>query len=118
MSQQRSPAERRLAMYYVGLDVHAKQSSLCILDGNGKLVKRMEVKGPWTRLIEEVDRQVPRPFAICYEASCGYGFLHDQFARRAERVSVAHPGQLRLIFRSKKKNDRVDGEKLAKLLYL
>jgi transposase len=33
-------------------------------------------------------------------------------------VSVAHPGQLRLIFRSKKKNDRVDGDKLAKLLYL
>ena len=31
---------------------------------------------------------------------------------------MAHPGQLRLIFRSKKKNDRVDVEKLAKLLYL
>lgn len=31
---------------------------------------------------------------------------------------MAHPGQLRLIFRSKKKNDRVDAEKLAKLLYL
>jgi transposase len=33
-------------------------------------------------------------------------------------VVVAHPGQLRLIFRSKRKNDRVDAEKLAKLLYL
>jgi transposase len=33
-------------------------------------------------------------------------------------VAVAHPGQLRLIFRSKKKNDRVDAAKLAKLLYL
>jgi len=31
---------------------------------------------------------------------------------------VAHPGHLRLIFRSKRKNDRVDAEKLAKLLYL
>jgi transposase len=31
---------------------------------------------------------------------------------------VAHPGQLRLIYRSKKKNDKVDGQKLAKLLYL
>jgi transposase len=36
----------------------------------------------------------------------------------AERVEVAHPGHLRLIFRSKQKNDRADAEKLAKLLYL
>ena len=36
----------------------------------------------------------------------------------AKRVVVAHPGQLRLIFRAKRKNDRVDSRKLAKLLYL
>ena len=107
-------------MYYVGLDVHQKRSSLCILDGDGKLVKRLEVKGPWPKLIEAVDLHVPRPFAVCYEASCGYGPLHDRLraAGRAERVAVAHPGQVRLIFRSKRKHDRVDAERLAKLLYL
>ncbi len=31
---------------------------------------------------------------------------------------VAHPGRVRLISRSKRKNDRVDAQKLAKLLYL
>ncbi len=31
---------------------------------------------------------------------------------------MAHPGQLRLIFRAKKKHNRVDALKLAKLLYL
>ncbi len=31
---------------------------------------------------------------------------------------MAHPGQLRLIFRSRRKNDRVDATKLAKLLFL
>lgn len=36
----------------------------------------------------------------------------------ASRVLVAHPGHLRLIFRSKHKHDRADAEKLAKLLYL
>ena len=29
-----------------------------------------------------------------------------------------YPGQLRLIFKSKKKNDRADAAKIAKLLYL
>jgi transposase len=36
----------------------------------------------------------------------------------AARVTVAHPGRLRLIFRSKDKDDRKDAERLAKLLYL
>ncbi len=105
-------------MYYVGLDVHKNRSSLAILDENGAAFKRIEVKGPWPKLIDTIAREVPRPFRICYEASCGYGYLHDQFSRIAAGVSVAHPGQLRLIFRSKKKNDRVDAEKLVKLLYL
>ena len=36
----------------------------------------------------------------------------------AARVVVAHPGLLRLMFRSKQKNDRQDAEKLATLLSL
>jgi transposase len=61
---------------------------------------------------------LPRPMAICYEASCGYGYLHEKFSKLSDRVLVAHPGQLRLIFQAKKKHNRVDALKLAKLLYL
>lgn len=104
-------------MYYVGMDVHLRRSSLEVLDQHGGLVRRLEVKGPWSVLLEKV-AELPRPFAICYEASCGYGYLHEKLSAVAERVAVAHPGQLRLIFRSKKKNDRVDAGKIAKLLYL
>ena len=56
-------------MHYVGLDVHAKRSSLCILDSCGKVVKRLEVQGPWPKLLERVAAEVPRPFAVCFEAS-------------------------------------------------
>jgi transposase len=104
-------------MHYVGLDVHARQSSLQMLDDNGKSVKHMTIKGTWPKLIEAVE-QLPRPLSICYEASCGYGYLHDRLSRIAAHVAVAHPGQMRLIFRSKKKNDRIDAGKIAKLLYL
>src|SRR5260370_19097150 len=61
---------------------------------------------------------LPDRFEVCYEASCGYGHFHDLLRPVAARVLVAHPGQLRLIFRSKNKNDRSDAERLAKLLYL
>jgi len=106
------------SMHYVGLDVHERRSSLHILDDHGKRVKALEVRGGWPRVMDEVTRSVPRPFAVCYEASCGYGYLYERLAPLAARVAVAHPGQLRLIYRSKRKNDRVDAAKLAKLLYL
>jgi len=105
-------------MYYVGIDVHQRRSSVEILDQNGALYKRFEVRGPWTEVIGKIEKETPRPYAVAYEASCGYGYLHDALARRAARVEVAHPGKVRLIFNSKHKFDRIDAAKLGKLLFL
>ena len=90
---------------------------MCILNAQGKPVKQFDVRGNWSELFAQMDR-VPRPFSVCYEASCGYGYLHERFSAMAHSVQVAHPGQLRLIYRSKKKFDRIDAKKLAQLLYL
>src|SRR5690348_9182738 len=103
-------------MLYVGLDIHTKRIAVCVLNENGQLVRRARVRG-----IEEmlgILRGLPDRFEVCYEASCGYGHYHDLLQPLAARVLVAHPGQLRLIFRAKNKNDRNDAERLAKLLYL
>jgi len=104
-------------MQYVGMDVHWRQTTICILDENGRRVKIFNVQGPWQKVLEELGR-IKGDWAVCFEASCGYGWLYERLKRRAQKVVVAHPGQLRLIFRSKRKSDRVDAEKLAKLLYL
>ena len=104
-------------MWYVGMDVHLRQTTVCILDENGRRVKMQTVKGPWDKVLMELTH-IRHSFTVCFEASCGYGHLHDRLSRLAKTVVVAHPGQLRLIFRSKRKNDRADAEKLAKLLYL
>src|SRR5215510_9866940 len=103
-------------MYYVGLDIHTARISICVLDQAGQLVRRCQVRG-----IEEmlaVLKGLPDRFEVCYEASCGYGYFHDLLRPVAARVLVAHPGRLRLIFRSRDKNDRKGAERLAKLLYL
>jgi len=87
-----------------------------VLSDQGQLVQRGQVRG-----LDEVLRilkGLPDRFEVCYEASCGYGHYHDLLQPLAARVLVAHPGQLRLIFRAKNKNDRNDAERLAKLLYL
>ena len=104
-------------MRYVGLDSHWRQSTICVLDHRGQKLLNRTIKGPWSKVLEEVGK-VRKPFAVCFEASTGYGYLFEHLQTIARRVVVAHPGQLRLIFRSKRKNDRVDAEKLAKLLFL
>ena len=104
-------------MWSIGIDVHLRKSQVCILNGQGKLVKQTLIYGPWTRVVEFL-RSLDHAFAVCYEASCGYGNLYDALRKITRRVVVAHPGQLRLIFRSKQKNDRADARKLATLLFL
>jgi len=103
-------------MLSVGLDIHTKHIALCVLSEAGHVVQRARVRG-----LEELLRLLkglPDRFEVCYEASCGYGHYHDLLRPLAARVLVAHPGRLRLIFRSRDKNDRKDAERLAKLLYL
>jgi transposase len=103
-------------MFHVGLDIHSTRISVCVLDETGQVAHRSQVRG-----LEEMLRTLrglPDRFEVCYEASCGYGHYHDLLRPLAARVLVAHPGQLRLIFRSKNKNDRSNAERLAKLLYL
>jgi transposase len=104
-------------MRYVGLDVHWRQSTICVLDHRGRKLSTQTIRGGWSKVLEEVGK-LRKPFSICFEASSGYGFLFERLSTVSRRVVVAHPGQLRLIFRSKRKNDRVDAEKLAKLLFL
>jgi transposase len=103
-------------MLHVGLDIHSTRIAICVLNERGQVVHRSQVRG-----LEEMLttlKRLPDRFEVCYEASCGYGHYHDGLQPLAARVLVAHPGPLRLIFRSKNKNDRNDAERLAKLLYL
>ena len=103
---------------YVGLDVHYRTSSFCILDANGREIKTQCVRGSVAKVVESLKAlSKETPLSICYEASIGYGKLFDDLSKFAN-VSVAHPGDLRMIFKSKQKNDRIDASRLAKLLYL
>jgi transposase len=104
-------------MKYIGLDAHKNQWTICILDANGKKLMTQTIRGTWKDLMDAL-RKIEGSFCICFEATCGAGFLHDEIKTIAARVIVAHPGKLKLIFAAKRKNDRLDAEHLAKLLFL
>jgi transposase len=115
--QARSTDTREAPMlFYVGLDIHAKHITICVLASDGEVYRRCTVRT--VKQMMQAIEGLPGPCRVCYEASTGYGRFFELLSPVADYVAVAHPGLLRLIFRSKKKNDRQDALKLAKLLYV
>lgn len=104
-------------MLYVGLDYHLRTSSLCILNEDGKVIKQQTIRGPAGDVVDELAR-LSEPVDIVFEATGGYGPLHEKLSKVARRVVMAHPASLRLIWNTRRKNDRIDAQKLAKMLYL
>jgi len=102
---------------HVGMDWHSRQADMTVRDAHGRKLLSRHIRGGLRPVMDEL-RKIDRPFSVTYEASTGYGRLHDELSKVAHTVRVAHPGHLRLIFRSKKKSDRVDSDKLSKLDYL
>jgi len=104
-------------MLTIGLDVHQSKTSVCVMDGKGNILREQEVKGDYGAVAQSLSK-VRKPFQVCYEASTGYGALHERLAPLASKIAVAHPGRLRLIYQSTKKSNRVDAKKLASLMHL
>jgi transposase len=108
-------------MHYIGMDVHTKVTMLCILDEFGKVCGERVIRGSLRELVvcmRALKKDLCGVVKVCHEASCGCGWLHDRLTAMGFKVEVAHPGKVRMIFRSKRKNDRIDARKLATLLFL
>jgi transposase len=105
--------------FYIGLDVHHTTSTYCVRSAQGRTLGIHTLKERWPKLIEALKQLSGKgPLVVAYEASLGYGTLYDELVKFCKRVVVAHPGQLRLIFKAKRKNDRIDAKKIATLLFM
>lgn len=103
------------SMHYVGLDVHKKTIAFCIKTGAGKLIGRGEVAATRAAL-ETWLATLRRPWTGALEATLFSGWIYDFLSPHACALKVAHPAMLKAIVASKKKNDRVDAEKICDLL--
>src|SRR5215470_751397 len=102
-------------MYYIGLDVHKKKISYCVKDGSGNV--HTEGAIPATR--SDLDRwmkTLPQPWTAAMEATIFTGWIYVHLKPHAAALKVAHPLMLRAIAAAKKKNDRIDANKIADCL--
>ena len=99
-------------MYYIGLDVHKKTISFCVKDASGQVHQEGKI-GATRRELDRWIETLPQPRTIAMEATIFTGWIYDHLRPHAQQVKVAHPLMLRAIAAAKKKNDRIDANKIA-----
>ena len=104
-------------MNFVGIDLHKKTISLCIVDQERNVLDR---KRFYCCQPERIGAFFERlgPFQAVVEATASYEWLVKLIEPLADRVVLAHPKKLRIIAESTRKSDKLDAQVLAEFLAL
>jgi len=102
-------------MYYIGLDVHKRKISYCVKDSSGQVYAEGSL--PATRFdLDRWMKALPQPWSAAMEATMFTGWIYDHLKPHAAALKVAHPLMLRAIAVAKRKNDRIDANKICDCL--
>ena len=104
-------------MNFIGVDLHKKSITVCVMDQNRKVLARKTIDCKETNEIVEFFRKF-RPFQVVVEATASYPWFVELVEPLAEKVVLANPKKLRVIAESTKKTDRLDAQILADFLAL
>jgi transposase len=102
-------------MNSIGVDLHKKSITLCVMNEDLKVLARKTLSCDQPDQIVEFFRQ-SRPFKVVVEATASYLWFVDLVEPLAEEVVLANPKKMRVIAESTKKTDRLDAQVLAEFL--
>jgi transposase len=104
-------------MHFIGVDLHKKSITACVLDERQSVVARKTLLCVEPDRIVEFFRQF-QPFQVVVEATASYLWFVELVEPLAEKIVLVHPKKLRVIAESTQKTDRLDAFVLAKFLAL
>ena len=108
--QSRKMSEQKLT---VGLDLGDRSSWCCVLDEAGAIVRQQKL-GTTPKARKEVFGAVPHS-RIALETGMHSPWVSRLLSQLGHEVIVAHARNVRLIGESRKKDDRIDAQTLARL---
>jgi transposase len=101
--------------FYAGLDLHARTMHLCVLDAGGNVVlDRNLPTGPEPFL--SVIAPYREDLVLGAECMFGWYWLADRCEQEKLRFILGHALYMKFIHGGKSKNDRLDAEKIARLI--
>src|SRR5271166_2436900 len=90
------PQTRSPAMNFIGVDLHKKSITVCVMNENRKVLARKTLFCKETDQIVQFFRQY-RPFKVVVEATASYLWFVEFVEPLAEKVVLANPKKLRVI---------------------
>lgn len=105
---------------YVGMDVHQKSTTFCVMDPSAEESSRTRTCTVATAAAayEAVLRPLAGRCHVAFEVCPQAQWVARIVRPLAGRVCLANPSRMPWLFRDGRKNDRLDAQKLATLLYL
>jgi transposase len=99
-----------------GIDLHARQMYVCLMDRQGKILVHTNVKNNDFQFFLKLVEPYKHDLTVCCECMFGWYWLADACQDAGLTFVLAHALYVKAIHGGKNKNDRVDSEKLTHLL--
>ena len=99
-----------------GIDLHARQMYVCVMDRQGKKLVHTNVKNNDFNFFLKLIEPYRQDLTVCCECMFGWYWLADACHGANLNFVLAHALYVHLIHGGKNKNDRIDSEKLTHLL--
>ena len=93
--------------YYCGIDLHARDSMLCVIDDKEKIHLREKVPNHLPIISNELSSFSPKPSVVLESTLNGY-WLVDGLQEAGYEVKLTHSPALHMITAAKVKTDRKD----------
>lgn len=102
---------------YIGFDIDRKRTVACVVQqGQKDRYTTLPTDLPKMRQYLQQQRHGGHPVHLTFEISGEAGYRYDALRPYVDTLTVSNPHQMTWIYRTSKKNDRVDGRKQAVLL--
>jgi transposase len=101
-------------MVHVGVDLHKRVSQIAVLTDEGDLQPHRFANDP--QRLEAFLGQLPAQSPIAIEATGTWWWLVDLLERLGHQPVLSHPKATKAIAAARLKNDKVDAQRLARLL--
>jgi transposase len=99
-----------------GIDLHARQMYVCVMDRQGKKLVHTNVKNNDFEFFLKLVAPYRHSLTVCCECMFGWYWLADACEQAGLTFVLAHALYVKAIHGGKNKNDRIDSEKIAHLL--
>ena len=110
-----APWTRSPEMNYVGVDLHKKVITVCVMDANRKIVRETTLHSCEPHRIVAFFEGLGE-YCVVLEATSSYFWFVELLEPTAAEIVLANPSKMRVIAESTKKTDKLDARVLAEFL--